>query len=337
MPEEIIDAFCHWTPPRFAEKALSLSRRPLHMLTRAIAMPVMSELDARFRVMDQFPGYRQIPSLASPSPEAVGGREEAIELSRVGNDEMAEIVSRHPDRFAGFVAALPMNAPEAAVVEAERAVRDLHALGVQVFSNVCGRPLDSPELYPVFEKMRELDRPVWIHPARGMETVDYEGEEYSRYELWWTLGWPYETSMAMYRLVFSGIYEKLPGLKIIVHHGGGLIPMCEGRLENGLEVYGSRTPPQLEEKRNTPLRGRPIDSFRMFFTDIATFGSRSAAVCARDFFGLDHLVFASDMPFDPEEGPGYIRETIRVVREMGLTAEQERGMFSGNIRALCGI
>ena len=337
MPNEMIDVFCHWTPPKFARKAVALSKNPLHMLTRAIAMPVMSDLDARFRVMDRFPGYKQIPSHASPSPEAVGGPEVATEISRVGNDEMAEIVAKHPDRFPGFVAALPMNAPDEAVKEAERAVVHLGASGVQMFTNVGGCPLDQPEFFPIFQKMRELDRPVWIHPARGMKTPDYPCETYSKYELWWTLAWPYETSMAMYRLVFSGLFEKLPGIKIIVHHGGGMIPMVEERLGNGLEVYGSRTPPALEEKKNTPLKGKPLASFKQFHADVATFGSLAAAECARQFFGADRLLFASDMPFDPEEGPGYIRETIRVVNELAIPPEQKQNIFSGTIRKMCRL
>ncbi len=326
----MIDVFCHWTPPKFAARVGKASERMLHMMRRATSMPVMANLDARFRVMDMFPGYRQIPSLASPPPEAAGGAAEALEISRIGNEEMAEIVAKHPDRFAGFVAALPMNDPGAAAGEAERAVQTLGASGIQMFTNVNGLPLDRPEFRPVFATAHARNCPVWIHPARGMDRPDYPGEDYSKYELWWTLGWPYETGMAMYRLVFSGIFEEFPGLKIIVHHGGGLIPMMEGRLKNGLELYGSRTPPTLREKENTPLRGKPLDGFKQFYADAATFGSAAALRCAVEFFGADHILFASDMPFDPEGGPGYVRETARILREMDLSEEDREGIFYRN-------
>lgn len=330
----MIDVFCHWTPPKFAARVGRASEKMLHMMRRATAMPVMADLDARFRVMDMFPGYEQIPSLASPPPEAAAGAAEAVEIARIGNDEMAEIVAKHPDRFPGFVAALPMNDPEAAALEADRAVKTLGASGVQMFTNVNGRALDRREYRVVFAAAHALGCPVWVHPARGMDRPDYLDEEYSKYELWWALSWPYETGMMMYRLVFSGIFEEMPGLKIIVHHGGGVIPMMEGRLGAGLEVYGSRTPPSLREKENTPLRGKPLAGFKQFYADAATFGSEAALRCAVEFFGAGRMLFASDMPFDPEQGPGYIRETSRNVRGVGLSEAEVEGVFSGNILRL---
>lgn len=331
---EMVDVFCHWTPEGFAKRMGSKSQKLLHMMRRAAAIPVMADLDARFRVMDAFPGYRQIPSLVSPPPEALANPTEAAEVACAANDEMAEIVAKYPDRFVSFVAALPMNDSDASVRETERAVTMLGAAGVQIFSNVNGRALDQPEFKPVFREAHRLGCPVWIHPARGMDWADYAGESYSKYELWWALGWPYETSMAMYRLVFSGIFEQLPGLNILVHHGGGLIPMVEGRLGSGLEAYGSRTPPELAEKANTPLKGKPLAGFKQFYADAATFGSGAALQCAGEFFGWDRILFASDMPFDPEHGPGYIRETIRAIDSGGLDEAARRNVYSGNIRRL---
>src|SRR5688500_9452459 len=122
---ESIDIFCHWLPPRFCAAVQAASTQAAHMLTRAMRMRVMVDLDARFRVMGEFPGYRQVPSLASPQIEIVAAPDKTPDVARIANDEMAELVARHPDRFAGFVAALPMNNPEASVAEAERAVSGL--------------------------------------------------------------------------------------------------------------------------------------------------------------------------------------------------------------------
>ena len=332
---EMIDVFCHWTPPRFAEMVMAESPAHLHMMRRALAMKTMSDLETRFRIMDGFPGYRQIPSLASPPLEETAEPEKSAELARIANDEMAEIVAKHPDRFAGFVAALPMNAPEAAAQEAERAVTALGAPGVQIFTNVLGKPLDRDEFFPLFETMRRLDRPIWIHPARNMKAPDYADEDYSKYELWWALGWPYETSVAMYRLVFSGLFEKLPGIKIIVHHGGAMFPMVEGRLGSGLELYGTRTPPRLKEKETTPLKGKPLDGCKQFYADAATFGSKAALECAVRFFTPEHMIFATDMPFDPEQGPRYIRETIDGIHALPLSSKEKTAIFSTTIRTLC--
>ena len=210
MPESI-DIFCHWLPRKFIARVQACSTRPLHMFDRAAAMPAMVDLEARLRVMDEFPGYTQVPSIASPPVEAVGVPAVACELAQLANDEQAAIVARHPDRFPGFVAVLPMNDPDGAMREATRAIRELGAVGVQIFSNINGRPLDEPEFLEVIRHVTALGCPIWLHPIRGMDP-DYRAEAISRFDLWWAFGWPYETSVAMGRLVFSGVLAETPAL-----------------------------------------------------------------------------------------------------------------------------
>jgi predicted TIM-barrel fold metal-dependent hydrolase len=334
MAQEVIDIFCHWAPPAYCTAALRTCARPLRMLERAAAMPVMTDLAARFRVMDTFPGYRQVPSLVSPPLECIASPRQSPDLARLANDLMAETAAAHRDRFPGFVAVLPMNHPEALLEEARRAVTELGASGVQVFTNVDGRPLDAPEVFPLFGQMAELDRPVWLHPARGAVSPDYPGEPHSKYECWWALGWPYETSLAMYRLVFAGLFDRWPGVKVITHHGGGLIPMVEGRLGPGMAQYGTRTPEEWREREQTPLHGTPLPAFRRFYTDTATFGSQAALTCALAFFGIDRMLFASDMPFDPEGGLSYIRTTQQAVATLEVTEAERQQILNGNAQAL---
>src|SRR5690606_10364671 len=131
-----------------------------------------------------------------------------------------ELCSARRDRFPSFVANLPMNDPRAAVEEARRAVTELGAGGCLVYTNVLGEPLSEAKYFPIFETMAELDRPLWLHPIRGPEHADYRAERESRHELWFTFGWPYETAAAMGRLVYAGLFDKLPGIKIITHHLG---------------------------------------------------------------------------------------------------------------------
>jgi predicted TIM-barrel fold metal-dependent hydrolase len=330
-----IDLFCHWLPPRYVARLHAYGRRPLHMLTRAMAMPVMVDLEARFRVMDLFPGYTQVPSLASPPLEHIGDVAAAIELARIGNDEQAEIVAKYPDRFQGFVAALPMCDPESAQAEATRAIRELGAVGVQIFSNINGCPLDESRFLDVLRHVDALDRPVWLHPTRGMDHADYRSERLSKFDLWWAFGWPYETSMAMGRIVFSAILEQCPKLRIITHHAGGMVPMLEGRIASGLSLLGTRCPPGMEAAVETSLQQPPVEMFKRFFADTATFGSRAAIECALGFFGVDRLVFASDMPFDPQQGAGYIRSTLRAIAELEVTEGERERILSGNARQLC--
>lgn len=329
----MIDCFCHWATRRYCAAALKAAVQPLPMLERAAALPVMTDLEERFRLMDLFPGYRQIPCLVSPPLEIIAGPDQTPELARLANDDMAGLAAAHPDRFPGFVASLPMNNPDAALAEARRAVAELGAAGVQIFTNVAGRALDRPEYLQLFGLMAELNRPVWLHPARGMQPPDYADETYSQYESWWALGWPYETSVAMYRLVFAGVFDRWPDVKIITHHGGGIIPMVEGRLGPGMETYGSRTPPELREKERTPLKTAPLQAFRKFYTDTATFGSAAAVACARSFFGADRLLFATDMPFGAK-GVDQIAATLQAVDDLELPAAGHQGIMSGTIKRL---
>jgi aminocarboxymuconate-semialdehyde decarboxylase len=329
-----LDIFCHWAPTDYGEAALKAAGRPLRMLERALAMPVMTDLDARLRLMDQFPGYRQIPCLVSPPLEALAGPQQAAELARRANDGMAAMAARHPDRFPGFFAALALNHPEAMLAEARRAVTELGACGVQIFTNLNGAAIDTPPFMALFALMAELDRPLLLHPTLGMDTPDYAGETYSKYELWWALGWPYETSKAMYRLVFAGVFDRWPELKIITHHGGGLIPMVEGRLGGGLEAYGTRTPPELREKEDTPLRGEPLAAFKRFYADTATFGSAAAVECALKFFGPKRLLFATDMPFGFDQGAGHIRSALEVVNGLPLAEPAREAIFHTNCETL---
>ncbi len=265
MRGKYLDIYCHWLSAGFEEKVSRMANIPLHIFQRARAIPIMTDLDMRFALMDSFPGYQQIPSMVSPPLETMGDPAITPELAKYANDLMAETAVRHPDYFPGFVAALPMNNPEAAVREAERAVKTLGARGVQIFTNVNGKPLDLPEFMPLYERMAKLDYPIWLHPARGFDFPDYAVEKTSKHEIWWSLGWPYETSAAILRLVFAGVLERWPKLKIITHHAGGMIPMMEGRLGSGMEVYGTRTPKHLKDTVNSTIKERPIEAIRRFY------------------------------------------------------------------------
>ena len=329
-----LDIFNHILPRPFYELMMKVAPNLGEMGKRVRAVPMLYDLDERFRVMDRFPDYHQVLSLASPPLEAYGGPDVAVDLARAANDGMAELVGRHPDRFPAFVASLPMSDPQVAWKECHRAVNDLGARGVQIFSNVSGKPLDEPDFSPLFELMAGFDLPILLHPARSARFADYPTEDRSKYEIWWAFGWPYETSVAMSRIVFAGLFDRYPSLKIVTHHCGAMIPYFEGRVGPGWDQLGSRTSDEdltLVLKR---LEKRPLDYFRMFYGDTALFGSGAATECGLSFFGADRIVFASDAPFDPEKGPMYIRETLRVLDELDLSAEDRKKIYFENAERL---
>jgi predicted TIM-barrel fold metal-dependent hydrolase len=314
-----IDVFTHIYPRAFYDKFLQVAGDFKDVGKRSRGVPMLYDLDERFRVMDRFDGYTQVLSLPTPPIEVVSNPAQAADLAKIANDGLADLVRRHPDRFAGFVAALPFNDPDQAVREARRAIDDLGARGIQMFSNVNGMPVSAPQLLPLFETMAACDLPIWLHPYRGSAWSDYPAEAKSEYEIWWTFGWPYETSVAMARIVFAGLFDQFPNLKIISHHMGAMAPYFAGRIGPGWDQLGARTSDQDLSLVLKRLKRRPIDYFRMFYADTALFGAFEATVCGLGFFGVDKVLFASDSPFDPEKGPMYIRETIGVVDRLPIS------------------
>ncbi len=327
-----IDVFPHIFPKRFFARMLEVAGGNHYMQKRMRAIPVLVDLEQRFRIMDRYEGYAQVLTLASPPIEALAGPDATPELARLANDGMAELVAKHPDRFPGFVASLPMNNPDASLAEIDRAIDTLGATGVQIFSNVNGLPLDGPQFRALFDRMASLGLPIWLHPARPASFPDYPGETRSRYDIWWAFGWPYETTAAMARLVFSGLFDRHPDLKIITHHMGAMLPYFEGRAGGGLDQLGSRTEDSDDAVALARLKRRPLEYFRMFYGDTALFGAHHAMECGLAFFGADRILFGTDMPFDPEKGPGFIRDTIRAMELMRATPEEKTKIYEENAR-----
>ena len=229
----IIDAYTHLAPRSFLAKMDDMSPALRGITSRLKSVKDLYDLDVRFRAMDAVEDYRQIISLPTPSLEECTTAEVGRDLARIANDELAELCAKHPSRFAGFVAGISLNDVATALDEIDRAIRQLGAVGVQTYTNINGHPLDEARFQPFFAAMAEQDRPIWLHPTRTAAVRDYESEAKSRYEMWWCFGWPYDTSVAMARLVFSGLFDRHPDLKIITHHLGGMIPYFAGKIKLG--------------------------------------------------------------------------------------------------------
>lgn len=329
-----IDIFPHILPKPYFDKMLKMSERSAYMQKRVRDIPVMYDLDTRFRIMEQYEDYVQVLTLNLPPIEILAGPKQSPDLAQLANDSMAELVVKYRHHFPAFVASLPMNNPDAMLREVERAVRQLDARGVQIGSNVNGRPLDEPEFRPLFSLMAELDLPIWLHPTRSPDFADYKTEKRSKYDFWWAFGWPYETSVAMGRLALSGVFDENPNLKIITHHMGAMIPYFEGRIGPGLDQLGTRTDDEHDLGTLARLKRRPCDYFRMFYADTALFGALPATECGLAYFGSDHVLFGTDMPFDPEKGTGFIRETIRVIDNITASVEDKRKIYEENAKRL---
>jgi len=319
-----IDAFAHILPKGYLERLephleRTLPSREVRYYREGVFHfdTSLTDLDSRFRIMDRFPDYSQILVLAVPPIEETGPPATAAAFARLANDEMAELVRGHPDRFAGFVAALPWNDVEACVLELDRAVKNLGAVGAQVYTNVQGLPLDDSRFDPVLTRLEELGRAVWLHPTRNATWRDYPTEAASNYGLWWSLGWPYETAAALSRLVYSGAMERHPKLKVVAHHGAGMVPHFSARLAMG---------PGYRQVKDTLARP-PLEYFRRFYADTALFGARNAVACVLEFFGSDHVLFGTDAPLGP---PDAIENTIADIDACDLTDAERSRVYVGN-------
>jgi predicted TIM-barrel fold metal-dependent hydrolase len=235
-----IDAWTHIFPPAYFARLQTMASAT-GPLRRWLELKSLYDLDHRFRLMDGFAGYRQLLTPSMPPIEDLADGTLAVDLMRLMNDGLAELVVLHPHRFPAFAAALSLHDIDAALAEIGRADR-MGAAGFQLCTHVRGVPLDHPRFAPVFDEIARRKLAIWLHPVRG-PTPDYPAETKSRYEIWWCFGWPYDSSVAMSRLVFSGLFDRHPNLKIITHHMGAMIPYFAGRIEQGwgLEM-GSRTP-----------------------------------------------------------------------------------------------
>jgi aminocarboxymuconate-semialdehyde decarboxylase len=323
-----IDAFAHILPrayldrlERQLEQTMERSRLEYYREGVFTFDPVLTDLDARWRKIDPYGEYAQILVLAVPPLEEVGPPAVAAEFARIANDEMAELVRRFPDRFVGFAAALPMSDVDAAARELDRALTQLGALGAQVYTNVLGVALDDPRFEPLFTRLEEAGRAMWLHPTRSAAWADYPAESRSDYGLWWSLGWPYETAAALARLVYSGHMERHPHQLVIAHHGGGMVPHFSARLAMG---PGHR---QVKDALPRP----PLDYFRRFHVDTALFGAPHAVRCVLDFFGPGHVLFGTDMPLGPANA---VEATIADIDAAGLSGADLAAVYAGNAMRL---
>jgi aminocarboxymuconate-semialdehyde decarboxylase len=330
-----IDIFNHVMPQAYLELVKQHSKEP-GMVKRMSNLRMLWDIEHRVEMLrTRFPDVKQVLTLGLPSPELLGGPDKSPELARVANDGMAEMCRKWPSEFPAFIASLPMNNVPEALKEMDRAIDQLGAKGIQIISSVAGRPLDDPEFFPVFERITSHhDRPIWMHPARPASRADYAGEPKSKYEIWQVLGWPFETSAAMARIVFSGLLQRLPKMRIITHHCGGMIPYFAGRAETLWAQLGSRSTDQEESQVLAKLGKPPIEYFKMFYGDTVLGGAAAPLACGLAFFGADHVVFASDCPFDPEGGPMFIREGINSIELLNLSEGDKRRIYFGNAMKL---
>ena len=326
-----IDIFTHVLPTMYKNTLYKYSEKFLsEMHEKRITL---TDPDQRIKIIDEYEDMVQVLSVTLPPLEEVVGPGEAVDLARIANDEMAEWVAKYPQKYIAAIANLPMNHMDATLKEAERAVKELRFKGIQIYTSIRGKPLSSEEFFPLYQLMCDFDLPIWIHPCRGSAVSDYPTEDVSFHRIFSLFGWPYETTVAMTRLVFAGIFEKFPKIKFITHHCGAMVPFFADRIIN---LYNNNLE-RLGQKFFPGLTRHPVEYFKMFYNDTALNGNTSGLMCGYHFFGEDHLVFGSDMPYDIQNGALAIKQTIEAIDGMEIPESSKKKIYEGNARNLLNI
>jgi aminocarboxymuconate-semialdehyde decarboxylase len=241
-----------------------------------------------------------------------------VEVARVQNDGIAEMVATQPDRFFGL-ATLPLQDAALAIAEMERAVGQLGFRAVQIGSNIAGKDLDHPSLRPFFVRAAEMKVPVLIHP-NGFTG----GERMADYFLINIVGNPLDSTMALIRLIFSGLLAEIPDLRVIGVHGGGYLGSYQARMDHAWEVR-PECRLNISEPPSAYLR-------RQVYLDHVVFTPAAVAFLVGQM-GADHVVLGTDYPFDMGEA-----DPVGLVKAVpGLSTDDRRLIQGGNAVRLLGL
>ena len=316
---ERIDAYTHiLTEPFYDELTANYE---FHGLSGSPAW--LWDVDRRLSDMAEFGIDRQVITLALPQLWRGMDPEAALPLVRFANDELRRLADDHPAAFIP-VGTLPF-ATEAYLDEFDRCVDDLELAGVQIFSNVDGAPIDIG-FDGVFERADAHDVPLWLHP-QIYPWYDW-ASEYMEHRLF---GWPFDTTLALSRLVFTGVTSRYD-FDLIAHHGGGMVPFYGRRIDM---FYRTRLAyPENYDVELPTFDPSPVDHFRRFAADTALDGSTAALHCARSFFDDGRLVFGSDYPFGPGRGRAKVESMIEAIDRAGLLEAIQERLYAENLREL---
>lgn len=327
-PLKRIDAHTHFAPPKFLEFAEQAQGRPFPLSPLYKSLPALTEVQPRIDLLDRN-GIDMNVLVPVPwiegFPKIYADTALATQAARLMNDELAAVITAYPKRLRG-VAILPVVDPDAMVAELRRAVTQLGFVGAYVAVGPTAKPMDHPDYEHLYRALVELDATLWLHPSRSPLNPDYADEKLSQFYEWQLVGWPYDTTSAMFRIVFSGVFDRYPTIRIVTHHHGAFIPLLAPRLSNNWPVL-ERVGLPMPTKISKPY----IDHFRKFYCDTAASGFAPKALeLAIDFFGPERVLFGSDAPFDVQDGQIFISETLRSIDAMAVAPETRSAILSEN-------
>ncbi len=322
----IIDAYSHVCPERLTK---AIGREfPSAEAAALDGKPLLWDAEARIRFMDEVGVDVQVLVLVRP-PMWLGMPPDVMyRMMREAHLGIAAMVERYPQRFIGT--AVAPTCDDRVMEELRFAWDELGLVGAEIFSNVEGQPLDSPRMWPLYEEAERRRAPLWIHPQLTSYLYPWIKESL----LDRSLGWPFDTSLAMLRLVYGGVMERFPDLRIVTHHLGGMIPYYGARLESfdtEIAEYRSRN---LTGGPAVELKAPVTEYLRRFYNDTSINYSPATLNCGLDFFGGEHVLFGTDFPMGSIDGEAGTREALRAIDDAHLSDRVRELVLGGNAQKL---
>jgi aminocarboxymuconate-semialdehyde decarboxylase len=290
--------------------------REINKRQEAARRPIMASDNARFADLDAMGIDKQLVSPAPPQCYYAVPAEVGAKAARLVNDGVAALIAKQPSRYAAL-GSVPMQDGEAAAEELEYAVKTLGFKGAEILTNVAGRELSDPAFAPFWAKAEQLGAWVFIHPSGFTD-----GQRLARFYFSNVIGNPLETTIALHYLIFDGVLERHPGLKIMAAHGGGFLGAYHGRIDH---AWGARS-----DARGTLPNPPSTYLKRIYFDTIVFTPEQLRAMIAA--YGADHILMGTDYPFDMAD-----YDPIGHLADSGLSAEVMAAIAGGNAQRLFGM
>jgi aminocarboxymuconate-semialdehyde decarboxylase len=271
--------------------------------------PAMTDVAQRIEDMDRVGIDVEVVSLSTPNVFFAEAQSQPG-VARMVNDSYADLISRHPKRFKGF-ASIPMDAPDAALAELHRAIDELKLNGVILLSNIGGKALTSPEYRPFFEEANRIKLCIFLHPMLPLNS-----EPFREYVLGPIIGFPFDTTLAVARMCYDGMFEEFPNIRWIIGHLGGAVPYLMERMDNGFRDFA-----ECRQK----IHKLPSVYLKQLYYDTVSFSPYTLKMVV-DMVGADHMVMGSDYP----HLLGSIDRAVSSIASLEISNQQKEQIFSGS-------
>jgi len=270
--------------------------------------PAMTDVAKRLEDMDRVGIDVEVVSLSTPNVFFTSA-EHQPDVARMMNDSYADLIAKHPGRFKGF-ASIPLDAPEAALTELHRAIDELKLNGVILLSNIGGKPLTSPEYRQFFAEANRMQLCIFLHPM-----LPANSDSFREYVLGPIIGFPFDTSLAVARMCYDGMFADFPNIRWIIGHLGGAVPYLMERMDNGFRDFA---------ECRAKIDKLPSFYLKQLYYDTVSFSPHTLSM-VRNIVGADHMVMGSDYP----HLLGSIDRAVSSIEGLDMSGEEKEQIFSG--------